>query len=154
MSPYLIQNLDITWAVFCKNIPTNHITFWKANTTNIVPFSPDSKIHGANMGPPGSCRPPCWPHELYYWGSYVRLWFTIRITWPNNRITKICKEMSVYGIVRKSVWVGEHIKSVSHFTIDVLALCPASWVLVVATISNFQYQLRSFLNTAFRHLFP
>ena len=30
---------------------------------------PDSKVHGANMGPPGSCRPtlaPCRPHKPCY----------------------------------------------------------------------------------------
>ena len=33
---------------------------------------PDSKVHGANMGPTGSCRPqmgPCWPHEPCYQGT-------------------------------------------------------------------------------------
>ena len=35
---------------------------------------PDSKVHGANMGPPVSCRPqmsPCWPHEPCYQGMYI-----------------------------------------------------------------------------------
>ena len=29
---------------------------------------PDSKVHGANMGPTGPRWAPCWPHELCYLG--------------------------------------------------------------------------------------
>ena len=33
----------------------------------------DSKVHMANMGPPGSCRAPCWPLELCYQGLGIFL---------------------------------------------------------------------------------
>ena len=32
---------------------------------------PDSKVHGANMGPTGPRWAPCWPHELCYLGSIL-----------------------------------------------------------------------------------
>ena len=42
-----------------------------------------SKVHGANMGPPGSCRPrlaPCWPYEPCSQGwPTVRIRFRIRM---------------------------------------------------------------------------
>ena len=31
---------------------------------------PDSKIHGANMGPTWVLLAPCWPHEPYYQGEW------------------------------------------------------------------------------------
>ena len=40
---------------------------------------PDSKFHGANMGPTGPRWAPCWPHELCYlgrhglWNAYLRI---------------------------------------------------------------------------------
>ena len=36
---------------------------------------PDSKVHGAHLGPTGPRWAPCWPHELCYLGCYwlVRL---------------------------------------------------------------------------------
>ena len=39
---------------------------------------PDSKVHGANMGPPGPRWAPCWPHELCYLGSYICTWLINR----------------------------------------------------------------------------
>ena len=45
---------------------------------------PDSKVHGANMGPPGPRWVPCWPHELRYLG-YVLVVppVTIKLSpWP------------------------------------------------------------------------
>ena len=32
--------------------------------------TPDSKVHGANMGPTRPRRAPCWPHELCYQGCF------------------------------------------------------------------------------------
>ena len=44
--------------------------------SSIVYINPDGKVYGANMGPPGSCRPqmgPCWPHiPCYQGGSFTR----------------------------------------------------------------------------------
>ena len=32
--------------------------------------SPDSKVHGAHLGPTGPRRAPCWPHEPCYQGQW------------------------------------------------------------------------------------
>ena len=34
--------------------------------------NPDSKVHGANLGPTGPRWAPCWPHELCYLGIVMR----------------------------------------------------------------------------------
>ena len=47
----------------------------------IIILLPDSKVHGANMGPSGADRSqvgPCWPHELCYLGCEKisnNIWF-------------------------------------------------------------------------------
>ena len=39
---------------------------------------PDSKVHGAHLGPTGPRRAPCWPHELCYLGKAC---LTITLLW-------------------------------------------------------------------------
>ena len=34
-----------------------------------IDFYPDSKVHGAHLGPIWGRQDPCWPHELCYLGS-------------------------------------------------------------------------------------
>ena len=36
-------------------------------------YSPDSKIHGASMGPTGPRWAPCWPYELCYLGVLLKV---------------------------------------------------------------------------------
>ena len=38
--------------------------------TQMYKLYPDSKVHGANMGPIWGRQDPCWPHELCYLGTY------------------------------------------------------------------------------------
>ena len=33
---------------------------------------PDSKVHGANLGPVGPRWAPCWPHDPFYQGGYLK----------------------------------------------------------------------------------
>ena len=38
---------------------------------------PDSKVHGAKLGPTGPRWAPCWPHELCYLGIYALVWMNV-----------------------------------------------------------------------------
>ena len=43
---------------------------------------PDSKVHGAHLGPTGPRWAPCWPHELCYLGMLLNYGvFTMAVTW-------------------------------------------------------------------------
>ena len=45
---------------------------------------PESKVHGANMGPRGPRWAPCWPHELCYLGNncHKRSWYRWHVELP------------------------------------------------------------------------
>ena len=46
--------------------------------------TPDSKVHGAHLGPTGPRWAPCWPHELCYLGhSHLLCWV---YSWLNHNI--------------------------------------------------------------------
>ena len=54
---------------------------------------PDSKVHGAHLGPVGPRWAPCWPHELYYQGR-VPSAFSATITWA---LSQYKNSLSRYG---------------------------------------------------------
>ena len=79
---------------------------------------PDSKVHGANMGPVGPRWAPCWPHEPCYQGLLFKLDFieTLhKLINPNLGIQMIsngtgslkCHQEAVTGLpVNYLYWMG------------------------------------------------
>ena len=53
---YFISKYEITLVIIVEN-------------ATLVPYHPDSKIHGAHLGPVGPMWAPCWPHKPCYHGS-------------------------------------------------------------------------------------
>ena len=47
---------------------------WEAITGTNVDQDPDSKVHGANMGPIWGLQDPGGPHELRYLGIHDVIW--------------------------------------------------------------------------------
>ena len=47
-----------------------NVVFWfKFHWSSLPRIYPDSKVHGAHLGPTGPRWAPCWPHELCYLGN-------------------------------------------------------------------------------------
>ena len=75
---------------------------------------PDSKVHGANMGPPGSCRPQMGPMlaqwtsyqgnhsgNVYDWviytGTCIHIWFSVEEIWGHARpLSRYCLREVTY----------------------------------------------------------
>ena len=61
----------IKWSWFAFSVYFQNCVFkmiFYKPYSNVVSLSPDSKVHGAHLGPTGRRWAPCWPHELCYLG--------------------------------------------------------------------------------------
>ena len=47
---------------------------------------PDSKVHGAHLGPTGPRWAPCWPHELCYLGHNTKHHISLILKWLISRV--------------------------------------------------------------------
>ena len=59
------DDIIMTWNILVPDLPMSG--------SGLTWNSPDSKVHGAHMGPTGADRTqvgPCWPHEPCYLGGY------------------------------------------------------------------------------------
>ena len=71
---------------------------------------PDSKVHGANLGPTGPRWAPCWPHELYFLGCYTPM--------------KMLREIYWFYSIRPSVHP-------SHMPCPLCGSLPVSWIILI-----------------------
>ena len=75
----ILQNLDGLYGCVSTRWPLNNseIPYKIIDRVSL----PDSKVHGANMGPTGSRWVPCWPHEPCYlgWTSPKGNWDSLHV---------------------------------------------------------------------------
>ena len=48
----------------------HHTKLINTTSTYMIESNPDSRVHGAHLGPTGPRWAPCWPHELCYPGRF------------------------------------------------------------------------------------
>ena len=67
---YTKGEISDLWTTYIFNIASKQIQFHKVlkDDGNIPYVFPDSKVHGAHLGPTGPRWAPWWPHELCYLG--------------------------------------------------------------------------------------
>ena len=61
---------------------------------------PDSKVHGANMGPTGPRWVPCWPRELCYLGIHCSLVDDCML----QRLGMGIFSSTLFGYTRNKIW--------------------------------------------------
>ena len=82
MAPYLSMIKNVKPNKHDKHIgdgqPNNNTCKYNGKLIHLKETFPDSKVHGAHLGPVGPRWAPCWPHELWYQGYLVYPWARVR----------------------------------------------------------------------------